>query len=138
MIVADTNVWSEPLKPAPDGRVLTWLETNRAELGLTRVTIGELFYGAERLPDGARRTRLFAAIAQLVDDAGERVLGYGDVEARAYASIRARREARGRPVSAEDAMIAAVCLVTGSTLATRNIKDFEDTGITLVNPWPQA
>lgn len=138
MIIADTNVLSEPLRPAPDRRVLEWLSANRHLVGLTSITIGELFYGAERLPAGARRTRLLGAIGQLVDEAGERILVYGDAEARVYASLRAQREANGRPISTEDAMIAAICLATGSDLATRNVKDFEGTGVTVLDPWQVA
>lgn len=135
MIVADTNVLSEPLRPTPNRQVLDWLTQHRGRLAITAITVGELYYGAERLPEGRRRTQLLVTIDQLVERASERVLRYDDDAARVYGRLRAEHEARGLSMSVEDAMIAATCLSTDSALATRNIKDFRDTGLRLVNPW---
>lgn len=135
MIVADTNLISEPLRPAPDPGVLDWINSHAEQLALTSITIGELFSGAQKLPQGTRRTRLLEQITLLANEADARILAYGDSEARAYATIRAGCEAKGRTISVEDAMIAAICLTTQSPLATRNVRDFEHTGVTILNPW---
>lgn len=137
MIVADTNVLSEPLKRSPDERVLAWLRAAGAEVALTSVTVGELLYGAERLPDSVRRHALLDAIDHLVDEAGDRVLPFDTAAARAYAQLRARLQRHGRVVGAEDLMIAATCLAWGLPLATRNVRDFDGLGLTVVDPWQE-
>lgn len=91
MIVADTDVLSEPLRPRPEEQVLRWLERHHQELAITTVTIGELRYGARRLPAGQRRSALIEAIEQLVVAAGDRVLPYGAGAADAYGALRAVR-----------------------------------------------
>ncbi|MDN5569836.1 MAG: type II toxin-antitoxin system VapC family toxin [Propionibacteriaceae bacterium] len=138
MIVVDTTVLSEPLRPTPEARVVAWLSANQHQVGISSVTLGELWYGAERLPVGARRTRLLASLTRLVESAGDRLLPHRDAEARVYAALRARREASGRPISIEDAMIAAACLTHDAALATRNVKDFEQLPIEIINPWEVA
>ena len=135
MIVADTNVLSEPLRPRPAGQVLQWLEHHRQDLAITAVTIGELRYGARRLPEGHRRSALMEAIDQLVASAGDRVLPYGAAAGDAYGVLRAERERAGRQMSVEDLMIAATCLVHGAGLATRNVRDFDGCGLRLIDPW---
>ena len=135
MIVADTNVLSEPLRSVPDPRVLAWLADHGSEIVLTSITVGELLYGAQRLAPGRRQDQLLMAIDALVSASGDRLLGYDASAARQYADIRARREAAGHAVSVEDTMIAAICLAGGHTLATRNTRDFADAGVVLVNPW---
>lgn len=135
MIVADTNVLSEPLRAVPDPHVLAWLADHGSEIALTSITVGELLYGAQRLAAGRRQDQLLAAIDALVSASGDRLLAYDASAARQYADIRARREAGGHTVSVEDTMIAAICLAGGHTLATRNTRDFADAGIVLFNPW---
>lgn len=135
MIVADTNVLSEPLRAAPDESVLDWLRRHRHELAITTVSVGELIYGVRRLPPGARRDRLTEAVDMLLNDAHDRVLGYDIASAVAAGDLRARRTSRGRTVGAEDTMIAGICLARGFALATRNVRDFDDTGLTVHDPW---
>lgn len=135
MIVADTNVLSEPLRPRPDPRVLAWLAEHRTELAISTITVGELLYGVRRLPTGRRRSGLVAAVDALVAAAADRVLPYDEPAAQQYAVLRARREAAGHFVSVEDTMIAAICLAGGHDVATRNIRDFDDTAVTVHNPW---
>ncbi len=135
MIVVDTNVWSEALRPEPDARVTRWLARHGAELALTAITVGELFHGAARLPPGRRRDALTAAIEALVTAAGPRVLPYDEEAARRYAVLRAQRSASGRPVGAEDMMIAAICAAGGHSVATRNVADFEGVDLEVVDPW---
>jgi toxin FitB len=137
MIVLDTNVLSEVLRPAPEQRVLTWLEDqSRSALFTTTVTRGEIFYGLRLLPAGARRQNLWDA-TQIIfnDDFAGRVLSFDNDAADAYADIAASRRSQGKPISQFDAMIAAVVRSRGAVLATRNVKDFIDCGIEIVDPW---
>lgn len=137
MIVADTNVMSEPLRPAPDSAVLAWLTDHSHEIAITAITVGELRCGVFRLPSGARRDNLAAAVEALIQGAGDRVLPYDGASVWQFSLLRSRREAAGHVVGVEDTMIAAICLARDVDLATRNIKDFSDTGLTLHNPWIQ-
>lgn len=135
MIVADTNVLSEPLRQRPARRVVRWLKDNQEDLAITAVTVAELRYGARRLPRGRRRTGLLEATDQLVADAGTRLLPFGAEAADAYGALRAAREQAGHPMSVEGLMIAATCLVHGAALATRNVRSFDGCGLTLIDPW---
>lgn len=135
MIVLDTSVLSEPLKPEPDQRVLNWLASVDEPLVVTAVTIGELLFGARRLPDGQRRRCLLAAIEQALEAHGGDVLSHDEQAARRYAEMQQRRRAAGRPLSVEDGMIAAICAQHGARLATRNTGDFDGLGIGLIDPW---
>jgi toxin FitB len=137
MIVLDTNVVSEVLRPAPEPRVLAWLEEQPASsVFTTAITQGEILYGIRLLPEGQRRRKLWdAAVAIFGDDFAGRVLSFDSEAAEAYAEIGASRRAAGRPISQFDATIAAITRSHGATLATRNAKDFEGCGIDVVNPW---
>lgn len=132
MIVLDTNVLSEPLKVEPSERVLTWLESVDEALA---VTVGELLVGARRLPLGRRRDALLAAIDRALQAHGGDVLPYDERAARRFAEMQESRHAAGRPLSVEDGMIAAICARHSARLATRNIADFDDLGIDLIDPW---
>ena len=135
MIVADTNVLSEPLRREPSPRVLAWLEWVGSDVAITTVTMGELLFGALRLPEGRRRSGLVETTERLISEAGDRLLGFDEAAARAYADLRVAREAAGRPVGVEDLMIGSICLARGIPVATRNVGHFEGFGITVVNPW---
>jgi predicted nucleic acid-binding protein len=135
VIVLDTNVVSELSKPMPDATVVAWVDA-QGGLAITATTLAELRFGVARLPQGKRRTLLSEAIAHLVaDDLDGRVLPFDGACADAYGLIAAARERAGRPIGVADGQIAAICGVHGATLATRNIADFADTGIELINPW---
>jgi predicted nucleic acid-binding protein len=135
MIVLDTNVVSELMRPEPADRVRVWADT-KAAVAVTAVTVAELLYGLARLPHGARRAQLEQAARWLVDEefAG-RVLPFDRAAAEHYADLAADRDRRGRPLGIADAQIAAICRSRGAGLATRNTRDFEETGIGLVDPW---
>jgi toxin FitB len=137
MIVLDTNVLSEALKPSPDGSVLRWLAAQDADLVFTTaINQAEILYGVEMLPAGKRRTRLYGAVEQLfADEFAGRVLPFDVESALIYPKIVAGRERRGRPISQFDAVIASVCLSRSATIATRNTSDFEDCGLAIINPW---
>lgn len=137
MIVLDTNVLSEILRPAPDTRVVAWLGAQpRATLFTTTVTRGELLYGVRLMPDGQRKGLLLEAVlAVFATDLSGQVLNFDSDAADAYAEIAAVRRAAGKPISQFDAMIAAIARSRGADLATRNVKDFGDCGIQVINPW---
>lgn len=137
MIVLDTNVVSEVLRPEPDGGVLAWLgEQPRPSLFTTSLTRAEILFGIELLPAGRRRRKLWeAALAIFNEDLADRVLSFDSDAADAYADIAASRRIAGRPISQFDAMIAAVARSRGASLATHNANDFADCGIAVVNPW---
>lgn len=133
MIILDTNVFSEAMRPDPDEHVAAWLERYGTELATTSVTVAELRFGAARLPEGARKQTLEAALDASL--AGVTVLPFGEPEAVVYAMIRAAQEAAGVVVGALDAQIAAIAATGGHSLATRNVKHFIGAGIAVVNPW---
>ena len=137
MIVLDTNVLSEALRPLPEPAVLDWLANQpRASLFTTTVTRGEILYGIRLLSDGKRRRGLWdAAIKIFSDDFAGQVLSFDNDAADMYAEIAASRRIAGKPISQFDAMIVAMARSRGASLATRNVKDFEDCGVDVVNPW---
>lgn len=137
MIVLDTNVISELARQVPDTGVLTWLDSlNAAEVATTAVTAAELRYGVARIPDGRRKRELADVVhGILAEDFQGRVLPFDERAAARYADIVTGRERDGRPIGVADAQIAAICRDLGATLATRNVPDFEGTGIGLFNPW---
>ncbi len=137
MIVLDTNVISEPFKPAPDAAVLRWVdELSGGELYTTAVTRGELFHGLYCMPDGRRKTDLHQKLSRLFDrQLAGHVIAYDGAAADAYAELAALRRRKGRPVGMADMMIAGIARSRGARLATRNVRDFEGCGIALIDPW---
>ena len=140
MVVLDTNVVSELMRDAPHADVLGWLDDRPTrELFVTAVTEAEVRTGIAFLPEGKRRR----GIAEAADRAfhgllAGRVLPFDSAAARADAAIAAARRAAGRPISQADCRIAAISRSRGMVLATRNIRDFADTGIELIDPWAGA
>ncbi|MBU8577954.1 type II toxin-antitoxin system VapC family toxin [Brevibacterium luteolum] len=137
MIVLDTNVISEIFRPSPEPRVIEWLVSLTGDVAITSITLAELLAGVRSLPDGRRKDDLAQRIEQAVAPyRGSRsVLAFDADAAERYAEVLASREAAGAPVSTADAQIAAICLAHGATCATRNVKDFQHTGVELVGPW---
>ena len=137
MIVLDTNVLSEALRPSPEHSVLEWLTKQpRASLFTTTVTQGEVLYGIRLLADGKRRRGLWDAAKRIfAEDFAGQVLSFDSDAAEMYAEIAASRRSAGKPISQFDAMIAAMARSRGAILATRNAKDFEDCNIDIVDPW---
>ncbi|MCL2540941.1 MAG: type II toxin-antitoxin system VapC family toxin [Nocardioidaceae bacterium] len=138
MILVDTNVWSEAMKPSPDPRVMAWLGEHSADAAISTLTIGELLAGVAVLPDGRRREALRSLIDRLVVGARARTFAYDEHAARAFAAITSERGAAGRPYgNPVDAMIAAVARANEMPIATRNIRDFEHAGVDAVDPWQE-
>jgi predicted nucleic acid-binding protein len=137
MIVLDTNVVSEVMRPAPAPEVLRWFAVQPASgVFITTITQAEILYGLEVMPKGKRRTHLqFAIEAILGEDFADRILPFDSDAARAFASIAASRRALGRPIAHLDAQIAAIARSRSGTLASRDADDFEHCGIRVVNPW---
>lgn len=137
MILLDTNVISELMKPAPEAKVEAWLAAQSpADCYLSAITEAELRYGIEILPLGQRRQQFKTALdGMLAQDFAGRILTFDSAAAIAFATIAADRRQAGRPISQMDAQIAAIARCVGATLATRNVTDFEDCGIPVVDPW---
>ena len=139
MIVLDTNVLSELLRPNPAPRVEAWLAAQEgASVYFTAVGEAELRHGVAILPAGRRRTAIGAAIDDMLDeDFRDRILPFDREAARAYAAIAADRRAAGRPISQFDCQIAAIAHARGASVATRNIGDYEGCGLIMINPWDE-
>lgn len=137
MIVLDTNVLSELMKAAPDEGVVRWLGARPASAHYTTsITQAEILHGIQLMPAGKRRTLLMhAADAVFREDFAGRVLAFGREAAPSYARIAAERRRLGRPISQFDAQIAAIAHVSGASVATRNVDDFADVGLKILNPW---
>lgn len=137
MIVLDTNVLSELIRPQPEPKVVAWLRSKaRSLLFTTAISRGEMLLGVLVLPDGKRKRRLLQEVqAIFASDMAGRVLPYDGDAADAHAEFAVMRRAQGRPVDTADAMIAGIARSRGASLATRNVRDFEDCGVSLINPW---
>jgi hypothetical protein len=139
MIVLDTNVVSELMRVEPEPAVLSWLQKRSGDsLYTTTVTVAEIRYGIARLPDGRRRESLHQAANEIFAAFPRQVLVFDLAAANAYADVVTVRENLGNPIDGFDAQIVAICRSQAATLATRNTKDFTDTGIPFVNPWQEA
>ena len=140
MIILDTNVLSELLRPEPARQVGRWLSAqDGAKVYFTTVGEAELRHGVAILPAGKRRNALTTAIEGLLDeDFRDRVLPFDRAAARAYATVAAARRSAGRPISQFDCQIAAIARAHEATVATRNTSDYEGCGVELIDPWAYA
>ncbi len=136
MIILDTNLVSEPLKPKPNAAVLAWLNRQAPEtLYLTTITLAELRAGIEISPVGKRRTALLEATTELAAQFEGRVLSFDQDSAHAFGRVFASTQAAGNPIHFGDCAIAAITIRRGFVLATRNVRDYKGAGIELINPW---
>jgi predicted nucleic acid-binding protein len=133
----DTNVLSELLRAQPHPAVLAWFAEQPADsLFVSAVTQAEMLLGARFLPRSKRRQQLETALDTMFrEDFAGRVLPFDSAAAAAYAAVVAARRGAGRPISQFDAQIAAIALSRRAGLATRNVSNFEECGLTLTNPW---
>jgi len=137
MIILDTNVLSELMRPVPDVGVIDWLDSQDAIfVTISAITVAEILYGIERMPNG-KRNRSLAGIAAAIfeEDFAGRILPFDSEAAVHYAEQVDASESAGRQVHMADAQIAAICIQHEAVLATRNIKDFETLNIETINPW---
>ncbi len=137
MIVLDTNVVSELLRPIPARRVEDWLAVqDGATVYFTAVGEAELRHGVAMLPDSRRRAALSEVVEGLLrEDFRNRVLSFECAAACAYADIVADRHVAGRPISQFDCQIAAIARANHAAVATRNVGDFAGCGIQVIDPW---
>ncbi len=137
MLVLDTNVLSEVLKPEPNAKVQAWLQAQPpASVFTTAITQAEILYGIALLPKGRRQGALLtAAVLMFEEEFRGRVLPFDAEPAIIYATLAARRRQGGQQVSFADAQIAAITQSRGGRLATRNVRDFADCGVEIINPW---
>jgi len=137
MIVLDTNVISELMKPLPDQRVVAWLDSQTPDLFfVTSVVLAELLNGIEMMPDGKRKAEFRALLEEIVVDMiGNRVLAFDEAMARTFAVIHNAARTKGVSVGFADCQIAAAALVQGYAVATRDTPPFTAMGCSVVNPW---
>lgn len=137
MIVIDTNIISELMRPRPDAAVIQWFDQQAtAHLYLTTITLAEIRYGLSIMDDGKRKQHLSNQFEAYVGRVFEgRVLDFTSEAASRYADIMSYRRRAGLPMSMADGQIAAIASANHFSVATRNIKDFEGCGLVLVNPF---
>lgn len=138
MIVLDTNVVSELMRPAPSAAVTDWVRARESELFTTSITLAEIGYGIARLHDGRRKELLRSAAEEIFAAFEEHVLPFDAKAAVQYATIVSDRDHAGVRIDGFDAQIASICRAHQASLATRNIKDFQSTGIDVIDPWRQS
>ncbi|TCS98720.1 hypothetical protein EDC36_104144 [Tepidimonas ignava] len=138
MNLLDTNVLSEFMRPQPAEAVVAWLDRLPADqVWISAISVAEIQLGLALIPAGKRQAALaLAAQAMFAEDFAGRCLPFDERAALHYAAIVAQRTRAGRPISTEDAQIAAIALAHGLTLATRNVSDFAGIdGLAVINPW---
>lgn len=140
MILLDTNVISELMRPEPHPAVLAWVAAQpRATLYASSISQAEILYGIAVLPEGRRRTAL-AAVAEAIfaEDLAGRVLPFDSAAAASYATVVVSRRQAGNPIEGFDALIAATALAARAGVATRDTGGFAACGLTVINPWAAA
>ena len=137
MIVLDTNILSELIQPKGSQLIKAWAKSQpRDQLFITSITQSEILYGIAILPTGKRKQLLHQAASTMFQAAFPgKILPFDRTAANYYATITSYRRSKGRPISQSDAQIAAICCSHQATLATRNVKDFIDCSLDIINPW---
>ena len=137
MIILDTNVVSDPIRPAPDAHVIAWLDHQVIDsLYLTTTSLSELLVGVELLPAGRRRDGLAGALGDIINRLfGPRILPFDQAAATAYAGLVRRARDAGQAISVADGQIAAIAITHGYSVATRDVAPFVAAGVDVINPW---
>lgn len=142
MHILDTNVVSELVRTdrEPESKITSWVSSHRKlDIYLTAVNRAELLYGIAIMPFGRRRSELQLSVERWLDFGfRERILPFDDIAAQMYAQIAAARRSFGKPIGVADCQIAAITRTQDAILVTRNVRDFEGTGIEIVNPWVET
>lgn len=135
MIFVDTNVISELLNIVPTRHVEEWLATHDDELALSSVVVAEVAFGIQKIRPDERAKRLENGLLMLRRRFSGRIFPFTEDAALTYGDIMGQHARRGLKMSAADGMIAAIALINGGRLATRNVRDFKETGLTIIDPW---
>jgi predicted nucleic acid-binding protein len=135
LILVDTNVWSELLKPQRNERVLQWLSNHASELLLSAIVLAELRFYVAKQTDGRRKRWAHDVVTAIDAGVGERFAEFGSGDALCYGELMARLRAEGTPIPLPDGWIAAQALARRIPVATRNLRDFARTGVVLIDPW---
>ena len=136
MIVLDTNIVSEAMKPSANPAVAAWLDAQVVEtIYISSITLAELLFGINSLPDGRRKNALTAVLEGLLEAFGQRVLAFDSDVARVYGELAAKARASGRQLPLLDGYIAATAAAHGFTVATRDTGPYEAAGVPVINPW---
>lgn len=140
MIVLDTNVISELVRREPSPIVLRNLRRlSSRDLYTTAITEAEIRFGLAILPRGRKHTALRNQLDLILkQEFAGRILPFDSTAAEAYAELVARRRATGQPISVFDGQIAAITLIHGAALATRNVCDFRGFAFSLIDPWAET
>ncbi|MBX7122919.1 MAG: type II toxin-antitoxin system VapC family toxin [Opitutaceae bacterium] len=133
--LVDTNVLSEPAKPKPEKRVVTWLREHEQDLYISAITVGELRRGIERLKEGKRKALLQVWLVELCDRMKGRVLSYNTSAAHVWGQLKARWDREGISIPSLDSQIAAIAHRHGLTIVTRITSDFKKAGVDVLNPF---
>ena len=133
--LVDTNVFSELAKPKPDAQVVAWLRDHEQELYVSTITIGELRRGIEKLPSGKRRTVLQSWLSGICQRMDGRILSFNSSIAHVWGQLLADWEKKGITVPSLDSQLAATAHRHSLTMVTRNVSDFQNTGVKLLNPF---
>jgi predicted nucleic acid-binding protein len=137
MVIVDTNIVAEMMKESPAQAVVSWFnDQESAALFLTTITIGEIGYGLRIMPHGRRRLQLEQGLERVLAEAfAGRILSFDEEAARHYGDVMGRRKEIGRPLSVQDGQIASIARARGGAVATRNVRDFVECGVEIVNPF---
>jgi toxin FitB len=136
MILLDTNVVSEAMKPEPASSVQQWLDAQAAEtLFLSAITIAELLFGVGALQEGKRKSRLTAAIEGVIGLFADRVLPFDADAARRYADLAVKARSSGKGFPTPDGYIAAIAVSRSFAIASRDAGAFAAVGLTVIDPW---
>lgn len=139
MIILDTNIISELMKPIPDKLVINWMDNQKSShLFITTITIAEISYGLHALPEGKRRNFLINSFDKAIMTAFiGRILTFDELSAHQYGKIMSARKELGQPLGVPDGQIASIASRHGAMIATRNIRDFLNCGLQVINPFNQ-
>jgi predicted nucleic acid-binding protein len=137
MLIIDTNVISEMMKSSPSPQVVSWFSSQKTEdLFITTITIAEISYGIQSLPNGHKRDVLHETFKNVIEETFKyRILSFDTVAAHAYRKIAANRKKIGKPLSVLDGQIAAIARAFKASIVSRNVRDFVECGLTLINPF---
>jgi predicted nucleic acid-binding protein len=135
VIAVDANIISELSKPEPQERVVAWFRNHIAVAALPTPVVAEIYTGLAMLPDGRRKAAISAAYDEVCELMADRILPFDFPAAKTYAAIAVSSKRQGREMKSMDCLIAAIAAANRIPLATRNVNDFEFSGLDLINPW---